>query len=161
MKALALAIVVALAACAPASAHQYKVGDLTIAHPWSRPAAAGMNAVGYLTVTNAGKTADTLIAVETRAAAKVDVHEGSMTGGVMRMQKLPGGLPIPAGATVALEPGGDHLMMVKLAQPLAVGDKVPATLVFQRAGRVDVSFSVQATPPAASSMAMPMPEHHH
>ena len=149
MKALALGLTfAALALCAPASAHQYKAGDLTIGHPWSRPAAAGMNGAGYLTVTNAGKLPDTLIAVETAAAGKVDIHEGSMKGGIMRMGRMTHGLAIPGGRSVALAPGGNHLMLLKLKQPLKVGDKVPATLVFRRAGRVAVSFSVQAAPPA-------------
>jgi copper(I)-binding protein len=158
MKALALGLVVAaLAACAPAAAHEYKLGDLTIGHPWSRPAGAGMTGVGYLKVTNAGKTADTLVAVETPVSAQVDIHEGSVVGGVMKMAKLPNGLAIPAGGQAALQPGGDHLMMLKLGQPLKAGDKIPATLVFKRAGRIDVSFSVQAMPPAAK----PALDHHH
>jgi copper(I)-binding protein len=156
MKALALGLTfAAIAICAPAAAHQYKAGGLTIGHPWSRPAAVGMNGVGYLTVTNAGKTPDTLIAVETPAAGKADIHTGSVKGGVMRMRKLPHGLTIPAGRTATLAPGGDHLMLLKLKQPLKVGDKVPATLVFRRAGRVAVSFSVQAAPPVAK------PDHRH
>jgi copper(I)-binding protein len=156
MKAFALGLTfAAIAVCAPASAHQYKLGDLTIGHPWSRPAAVGMNGAGYLTVTNTGKAADTLIAVETAVAGKVDIHTGSMKGGIMRMARMTHGLTIPAGKTAALAPGGDHLMLLKLKQPLKVGDKVPATLVFRRAGRVAVSFSVQAAPPAVKL------DHHH
>lgn len=156
MKLAHFALAAALAVSAPALAHSYKVGDLSIGHPWSRPAAAGMNGAGYLTVTNPGKTADVLVKVETPIATRVEIHEGSMAGGIMRMKHLPKGLPIPAGGSVALQPGGNHLMLIKLKQPLKVGDKVPAALVFRKAGRVDVSFSVQAAPPAAKPM-----EHQH
>lgn len=147
MKAFALGLTfAAIAACA--NAHEYKAGDLAIGHPWSRPAAVGMNGVGYLTVTNAGTTPDTLIAVETPVAGKAALHTGSVKGGVMRMGKMAHGLTIPPGGKATLAPGGDHLMLLKLNRPLKVGDKVAATLVFRRAGRVAVSFSVQAAPPA-------------
>ncbi|HEX6860908.1 MAG TPA: copper chaperone PCu(A)C [Caulobacteraceae bacterium] len=149
MKIASITFAAALAIAAPALAHAYKLGALSIGHPWSRPAAAGMNGVGYLTVTNAGKTADVLLKIETPIAERTELHESSMAGGVMRMAPLPKGLPIPAGATVALKPGGAHLMLLKLKQPLKAGDKVPATLVFEKAGRVEVSFAVQAQPPGA------------
>jgi copper(I)-binding protein len=137
---LALAI---LAVGAPAQAHQYRAGELHIAHPSSRPAAEGMNGVGYLTVTNMGQTPDVLLAVETPAAKRVEIHESSTAGGIMRMRRLRGGVPLPAKSKVVLGPAGTHLMMLKLKRPFAVADKVPATLVFKRAGRVEVWFLVQ------------------
>jgi copper(I)-binding protein len=153
MKTLLIAAALLFAACSPAGAHQYKLGDLAIGHPWSRPAGVGMTGAGYLTVTNKGSKPDVLLAVEAPAAAWVEIHEGSVTDGVSRMKKVPG-LTVPAGGTLTLAPGGNHLMMMKLKEPLAVGDKVPATLVFKRAGRVEVSFSVQQ--PKA-----PEEAHHH
>lgn len=154
MTRLILALAAALTIAAPAAAHQYKAGDLAIGHPWSRPAAAGMNGAGYLTVTNTGAKPDVLLKVETAAAERVEIHQGSMAGGVMKMKDLPNGMPIPAGGTATFAPGGNHLMMVRLKQALKNGDKVPATLVFKNAGRVAVEFAVQATPPA------PMPDMH-
>lgn len=155
MKAFVILIAAAsLGLAAPAAAHQYKVGDLTIDHPWSRPAAAGMNGAGYVTVTNTGAQPDVLVSVESRAAEKVAIHQGSMAGGVMSMKALPNGMPIPAGGAATFAPGGNHLMMVRLKTALKAGDKVPATLVFKRAGRVNVEFAVQASPPA------PMPSMH-
>lgn len=148
MKALAaLLVLTALALGFPAAAHQYKAGDIAIGHPWSRPAAKGMNGVGYLTLTNTGDTPDVLMAVESDVAAKVQIHESSMAGGVMRMTRLKHGVTIPAHGQVELAPAGKHVMMIKLRRPLAVGDKVPATLVFRKAGRVDVVFVVQAAAP--------------
>jgi copper(I)-binding protein len=145
MKAFALAVAFAIAACSPAAAHQYKAGELSVGHPWSRPAAVGMTGAGYLTVTNSGDEGDVLLRVETPAAARVEIHESSTDGGVMRMKKLRN-LPIPPNGRVVLGPGGNHLMMLKLKRPLGIGDKVPATLVFKRAGRVEVKFLVQAGP---------------
>jgi copper(I)-binding protein len=142
------AFIAAVAIATPAVAHEYKAGDLAIGHPWSRPAAAGMNGAGYLTVMNMGSKPDVLIKVETSVAGKVEIHQGSMAGGVMSMKALPDGMPVPAGATATFAPGGNHLMMVRLKQALKDGDRIPVTLVFQRAGRVDVQFVVQASPPA-------------
>lgn len=144
MKAtLPLLAMVAALACSPAAAHQYNLGDLRIGHPSSRPAAAGMNGVGYLSVSNAGDTPDVLLAVETPVATKVEIHASSTDGGVMKMSRLEGGVPIPARGTAKLETGGTHVMLMKLKQPLAIGDKVPATLVFRNAGRVAVEFAVE------------------
>jgi copper(I)-binding protein len=156
MRTLLIAAALVFAACSPAGAHQYKLGELAIGHPWSRPAGVGMTGVGYLTVANAGAKDDVLQRVETPVAEWVEIHEGSVTDGVARMKKM-SGLTVPAGGKLTLAPGGNHLMMMKLKQPLAVGDKVPATLFFKRAGRVEVSFAVQAAPPATA----PAAEHHH
>jgi len=150
MKAiLALLALAAFVAASPTTAHEYKAAAIDIDHPWSRPAAAGMNGAGYLVLTNTGASADVLLKVESNAAAKVEIHESSMTGGVMRMRKL-SGVAVPAGASVELAPGGKHVMMIRLKTALAVGDKVPATLIFKHAGRVDVTFNVQGRKEAHS-----------
>lgn len=144
MKRLALGLMLAaLAVGGPAAAHQYKLGDLSIGHPWSRAAAKGATGVGYLTVTNAGTSPDVLLAVETAAAGRVEIHEGSSASGISRMRRLKGGIVVPAKGKVVLEPGGNHLMLLKLKRPLAIGDKVPATLVFKKAGRVQIILLVQ------------------
>lgn len=152
MKALLAGIALAaLALGGPASAHQYQRGDLHIIHPSSRPAGKGMNGVGYVTVTNTGTTPDVLLRVETPAAAKVEIHTGSTAGGVMRMRKAKGGLVVPPKGRAELEPGGNHVMMLKLKRPFAIGDKIPATLVFKHAGRVPVEFLVQRGDPKAGA----------
>lgn len=139
-----LALAAALAFAPAAHAHSYKLGALEIGHPWSRPAAQGMTGAGYLSVTNKGEAVDTLIAVETAAAERVEIHETSTAMGIMRMKKLKGGIAIAPGQTVKLEPGGKHLMLIKLKRPFMAGEKVPATLVFKTAGRVTVDLAVQA-----------------
>ena len=67
-----------------------------------------------------------------------------MDGNVMRMREVEGGLTIPPGATVALAPGGFHLMMMGLKEPLKQGAQVPVTLVFQSAGSINVELAVMA-----------------
>jgi copper(I)-binding protein len=79
-------------------------------------------------------------------AARLEVHEMTMTGGVMRMRPLSGGLAIPPGQTVALAPGGYHLMLIGPKRPFRLGAQVPATLRFAKAGPVKVTFVVQAAP---------------
>ena len=131
---------------APAFAHDFTAGTLKIGHPWSRPALAGQNGVGYMTITSSGP-ADTLTGVVCAAAAKATLHHSMMMSGVMQMHAVPN-VPIPAGKTVVFKPGGLHVMLEGLKRPLNLGDKVPATLVFAKAGRVAIEFSVQAAAPA-------------
>jgi copper(I)-binding protein len=138
-----LPLIAALALAAPASAHQIGAGALNIVHPWARPAAKGMNGVIYVKVTNLGSKPDVLLAIETPVAERVELHEGSMAGGVMRMGKLKS-VAIPAHGTATFQPGGNHVMLVRLKQPLAVGQMPPLTFVFQNAGRVKGTFMVMA-----------------
>lgn len=139
-----LALTAAIIA-APLAAHGFTVGALKIGHPWSRETGPGQSAGGgFLTITNNGKQADRLISATSPAAEQVQIHTVSMPGGVMRMRELPGGLEIPAGSSVALKPGGFHIMLIGLKGPLKQGAMVPAELRFQRAGKVKINFEVEA-----------------
>lgn len=62
----------------------------------------------------------------------------------MRMRQVTGGIAIPASSTVMLRPGGYHVMFIGLKKQLVKGTKIPATLTFQRAGKVNVQFAVQS-----------------
>jgi len=128
-----------------ADAQDYKLGTLEIGQPWARatPPTAPAGG-GYMTITNKGAHPDRLVAVKSPAAGMVQVHEMKMEGNVMRMRELDGGLAIPPGATVALAPGGLHLMMMGLKAPLKQGERVPVTLVFEKAGTIDVELAVTA-----------------
>jgi periplasmic copper chaperone A len=147
---IAAAVAVAMTAVPlAAGAHGYTLGELKIGHPWSRPTAPGAPAaVGYLTVTNTGHEPDTLVGASSPMAASLDLHQSSMAGGIMRMRAVTGGLTIAPGQTVRLEPGSYHLMFVAPKKPFAVGDHIPGTLRFRRAGEVKVEFYVQADAPA-------------
>lgn len=129
---------------APAQAHDYKAGSLEIGHPWARATVPGMRAgAAFLTVANHdGVAADRLVAARTPAADKAELHEHVRDGDVMRMRPVAGGIEIPPGATVALAPGGLHIMLIGLKAPLAAGSRVPLTLVFERAGEVAVELAV-------------------
>jgi copper(I)-binding protein len=141
-----LSLIAAAALLAPpAWAQDYKLGSLEITQPWTRATAPTARAGGgYVTITNKGTTADRLIAARSAASAKVEIHEMKMDGSVMRMRELEKGLEIPPGATVALKPGGFHIMFMELKAPFAVNGKVPITLVFEKAGSIDVEMSVEA-----------------
>lgn len=129
----------------PAHARDIAKGDLVISAPWSRATPAGAEVgAGYLVITNNGVSADRLLSFTTDLAGQPEVHEMSNQGGVMKMRPLEKGLVIPAGGTVKLEPGGYHLMLLKLKKPLAVGQRYKATLVFEKAGPVEVEFEVRA-----------------
>lgn len=121
---------------------------IEVSRAWSRPAPRGGNGAGYAVITNHGTTADTLVAASSPVAARIEIHESMIMGGQAMMHPRPGGLPVPAGATVALKPGGWHMMLMGLKQPLKAGDHYPATLTFKKAGKVTVQFSVQPTAPA-------------
>lgn len=141
----AIAFIVAAFAAHPSTAHEIKKGDLVIAAPWSRATPAGASvAAGYLVITNKGVTAERLVSFTTDLAGQPEVHEMTNEGGVMKMRPLAKGLVIPAGATVKLEPGGYHLMLMQLKKPLAAGQRYKASLVFEKAGAVEVEFEVRA-----------------
>ena len=146
-------LLIGAASVTPGLAEDFKVGDLQIAHPWSRATPGGAKvAAGYLVITNTGTTADTLVGGTTTVAGKVEVHEMSMKDNVMTMRPVSGGLVIAPGQSVTLAPGGYHLMFFDLKSPLKEGGRLAATLEFAKAGKVDLTFDVQGI--GASS---PMP----
>ena len=140
----AAALAAALLFAQAASAHEFKLGDLTIGHPWSRATLPGAKvAAGYLTVKNAGSTPDRLVSVTADIAGKGEIHEMTVKDGVMTMRPLAGGLEIPAGGEVKLEPGSYHIMFMELKAPAVEGVKFPGTLTFEKAGTVKVEFAVE------------------
>jgi copper(I)-binding protein len=156
-KLRSLAVGALLLAAAPALAQTYHVGALRIANPWIRPTPRGApTAAGYLTVTNTGAHPDRLLGGSSPSAAAVEIHLMTMTGDIMRMRPVAGGLVIPPGRTVSIEPGGYHLMLMAPRRPFAPGQKVPATLRFERAGSVTIVFSVQPAPPPGEGASHPM-----
>jgi copper(I)-binding protein len=126
-----------------AAAHGFKVGDIEIGHPHARAMVPGAKVGGgYMKITNNGNADDRLVSVICDRAASAEVHLMSVDGGVMTMRPVSGGLAIPAGTTVELKPGGYHIMFMSVAQPFKSGEMIKATLTFEKAGAVDVEFSV-------------------
>lgn len=141
--ALSLAFAVpALPAMAQAPAAQVKAGDLVIDAPWSRATPGGAKvAGGYLKITNTGKQSDKLIGGSIPAAGVVEVHEMATVNNVMQMRRIDG-LEIKPGQSVELKPGGYHLMFMQLKEGLTAGQTIKGTLVFEKAGTVNVEFFV-------------------
>lgn len=122
MKTLILALSLALPAVV--------LAQTTVADPWVRGTVAQQKATGLfakITSVAGGK----LVAASSPVAGVVEIHEMSMEGSTMRMRALPSGLVLPAGQTVELKPGGYHVMLMDLKQPLKDGDSVPVTLVIE------------------------------
>jgi copper(I)-binding protein len=144
MRTIVRTLAVMLAVFVPvAFATDYHVGPLDIAAPWSRATPKGASvAAGYMTIKNTGTAPDRLIGGSSDAAAKFEVHEMSMDNGVMKMRPIQGGLEIKSGETVELKPQGLHIMFVGLKKQLKPGDRIKATLDFEKAGKVDVDFDV-------------------
>lgn len=121
------------------------VGDLTLSAPFSRATLPNAPvAAGFLSISNGGTEDDRLLSASSAVAGETQIHEMAVVDEVMRMRPLPEGLPIPAGATVELAPGGFHLMFMDLQEPLVEGETVEVTLTFERAGRVVVPLAVGA-----------------
>jgi len=141
-------------AVSAASAADYKAGSLDISDPWSRATPKGSSvAAGYMTIKNNGSTPDRLVSGSSDVASKFEVHEMKMEGDVAKMRPVKGGLEIKPGETVELKPGSFHVMLTGLKQPLEKGQKVKATLQFEKAGKVDIEYAVEAagTPSAPAS----------
>lgn len=139
----AIALAVGAAAFAPALAHDYSIGEIAIGHPWTRATPPGApTAAGYLTLRNAGSTADRLAGGSSPAAARLEIHMMEVKDGVMTMRPVEGGLEVPAGGSVELKPGGLHLMFISPSAPFKEGERVTATLEFEKAGKVEVEFVV-------------------
>jgi copper(I)-binding protein len=123
----------------------FKLGDLMVTSPWTRATPGGAKiAGGYLKITNNGTSADRFVGAKSEPTDHVEIHEMSMSDGIMKMRPLPDGLEIKPGETVELKSGGYHLMFMDLKQPLKQGDSFKATLQFKNAGSLDVNFNVNA-----------------
>ena len=116
----------------------------TVTEPWVRSTVAGQRATGaFLQITSAagGK----LVSASSPVAGVVEIHEMTMEGNVMKMRALSKGLDLPAGKAVALKPGGLHVMLMDLKQPLKAGDTVPLSLVVEGAANKRETIEVKAT----------------
>ena len=152
------------AAQAPA-APAAKAGAIAIEAPWLRATPGGAKvAGGYVTLRNAGTEPDRLTAAAIPQAGRAEIHSMTTEGGVMKMAPVEGGLALAPGETVALKPGGYHLMFLDLKDGLKAGETVAGTLTFERAGTVPVTFTVApigAQGPGSAAPEAGGPPHHH
>jgi periplasmic copper chaperone A len=141
-----------------AAAEDYKLGNIEISNPWTRATPKGASVAGaYMKISNKGSEPDRLVGGSATVANSFEIHSMAMEGGVAKMRPVNGGLEVKPGETVELKPGSFHVMLVGLKQPLAKGQKVKATLEFEKAGKIEIEYPVEAL--GASAPAMDM--HHH
>jgi periplasmic copper chaperone A len=148
-----------LAACSGPSSSQATSGGIEIKNVWARPAAmmdmasdssgnmnsgemSGSNGAAYLTIVNNGNSADRLDKVESTIAGSTELHQSVMKDNVMSMVPVDG-IDVPAKGRVDLKPGGYHIMLVGIKQDLKLGDKIHLTLVFEKAGKIEVDADVK------------------
>jgi copper(I)-binding protein len=117
---------------------------ISISRPWARPdAAVSTRAGGFLTITNSRTEPDRLVAAASPLADRIEIHAVKVVGPDTRMRPLAGGLLIPAESTLELRPRGYHLLLIGLDRPPAAGSRLPVTLTFEKAGRLEIELVVE------------------
>jgi len=141
-------VLLALAACSPDGSStdtETEAATITISDAWvNQPPPGAAVAGAYLRLTNPGTRADRLLKVETTAAERVEIHQMQTVSGLMQMREMTDGLPLPAGETTHLAPGGLHLMLIAPKLELVVGGKVEMTLTFEHAPAQTLTFQVRS-----------------
>lgn len=141
---LLLPFLFALLIAGNAMAHGFKIGSISIGHPFALATPPGATrGAAYLKLTNEGGAEDVLLSAAGAIAEKIEIHLTSLENGVVSMRPVPGGVAIPAGGRVNLEQGGYHLMLIGLKQPLQEGQRVPIDLTFRDAGKVQVELAIE------------------
>lgn len=161
MRTLTLAALMMVAA-GGALAHGFKAGAIEIDHPWARATApSAQNGAAYLVLNGTGRESDRLVSAATPIAEKAELHTHLMDNGVMKMRPVDA-IEVTPGSPTALQPGGLHIMLFGLKQPLAKGKAFPLTLTFEKAGSVTVQVDVEgagAGAPSHTGMAEPQKTH--
>jgi len=126
-----------------ADADQTKNNGIMVEESWARatagPAKAG---AAYFTVANMGEETDRLVAVKSELAKRTEIHNHLMEDGVMKMRHVDA-VEVAPGTPTVLQPGGLHIMFMGLHKPFVKGETLPMTLVFEKAGEIDIEFVVQ------------------
>lgn len=142
MNRLMIASLAFFAATPTLACEVVKAGDIEVEHAWSRATiGADRPGVVYLSIRNSGSADDALVGMATPVAGMPMIHETVVTDGVASMPHAMA-VPVPAGQTVELAPGGYHGMLMGLTQTLEKGDSFPLTLTFQTAGEITVTVDV-------------------
>jgi hypothetical protein len=151
---LALALVLGALAAA-AAAQDVRSGDIAIHRSWARATAeTAKTGAAYMTLTNTGSRVDRLIGAATPIAERVELHTHEVHDEVMRMRRI-GAVEVQPGKPAVLRPGGLHVMLFGLKAPLREGQSFPLTLMFERAGSVEVSVAVERAGAAAPTEQAP------
>ena len=126
-----------------------EVAEIEVAGAWARPTVGPSRvSAAYMTIANKGAAPDRLKSAHTSKAKSVELHQTTMTAdGVMQMRQVEDGLPVEAGSSLVLQPGGTHFMLLGLEDALQAGQNLTLTLEFSNAGMIDVVVPVSATAP--------------
>ena len=147
MKSIGLSILLALFAlfAHPLQAHKFEANGIEVDHPWARPTppVQPINSAVYLTVYNRRDTDIHLIGASTSISEHVSLHRSQTENGMMTMRPLPDGLVVEAGKTAVFEPGGLHIMLKDLDQPLQEGDRFPLALSFENGEVVELEVYIE------------------
>jgi periplasmic copper chaperone A len=125
-------------------ADDFKVGDLVIEHPVARATTAmAMTGAGYFVIMNNGTEDDRLVEIAANFP-RVMMHDTKTNDGIATMFHIEDGVAVPAGGTVTFEPGSKHVMFMGLnGDPFEIGEEIPATMNFEKAGELDIVFVVE------------------
>ncbi len=126
--------------------HDFSQNNMTIDHPWSKPSPPiSKYGVAYFNITNSGDSDDKLlqVLVPKNIADSASLHDVIHDGDIVRMRELLDGKAIPADSVVEFQPGGNHIMLEGLKNPLKLGDKFTIELIFSKAGSVPVEIWVE------------------
>lgn len=118
-------------------------GGVTVSDPWGRTSPSAVTNAAFYMQLEGSDTDDVLVGAESPACTAVELHETRMSDGMMSMQELAGGIPVPAGQTVSLEPGGMHVMCLGLTSPLVEGELAEVQLRFEGTGLVTVNAEIR------------------
>lgn len=112
--------------------------------PWSRPAPpVAVNGAAYLSFHNMGPEQDRLVGARSSISNRVEIHDHIMEDGLMKMRHIEDGISLKSGERVELEPGGKHLMLLGLNEPLVEGESFQLILQFEKAGEKSVEVKIQ------------------
>lgn len=124
---------------------------ISLNNVWGRFSAPGMTMSGvFMDIANQSGKDDVLVGGSTPVAGKVELHTHVNDNGVMRMREVEGGIALAKGKTASLQPGGLHVMLIGLKQPLKIGDSFPLTLKFKQAKPQTITVNIKAGPNMAA-----------
>ena len=143
-KQLSIFFVIFTIFIANSTAHEYKIGNLKILHPYIIGTPPGaVVAGGYMKIVNTSNQFDRLNAVVVKFAESSKIHEMKMENDVMKMREVKGGLKIPAHGSVELKQGGYHIMFMNIIKSMTAGETYEGILFFEKSGNIKVLFSVE------------------
>lgn len=138
-----LGLIASLMAAPVAGGHEATSKGVTVAHPWARATPGGATVgVAFMEIRTEPGTADKLVSASSPAAGRVEIHTHIKDGDVMKMRRVDS-LDLEPGNSRVLRPSGEHIMMFDLKQPLNEGDLIRLTLVFEKAGAIEVEGTVE------------------